>query len=174
MRVIGDEGEIWTDTYRHYPAYVAARRAYSPHHFTNLLPTADRQWVAATNHQWFGQSYHTRLPSQWALQTIGLNFTVALSNHLLKAIGRCRFSRSSRRVPHPPRTLYCRRLPSLATALSTIPIDSRAAGFRHLDTPTRASPDTLSQTSHARPRTPTPAPPHASPDQTGYHVGSVE
>ena len=57
-------------------------RAYGPSAVSALLPIADAQWRSRHHTAYFGKSYHTALPSQWAMQTLGFNITVALAAHL--------------------------------------------------------------------------------------------
>jgi hypothetical protein len=67
-------------------------RVSGPLGATALLPRADSVWRARHGTQYFGTSYHSTLPSQWARQTLGLNATLALSAHLRRCIHRVQYS----------------------------------------------------------------------------------
>jgi len=47
---------------------------------TDLLPRADALWTAHTS-DWFGPTYHTTTPGQWARKTLGLNICTHLAAH---------------------------------------------------------------------------------------------
>jgi len=61
-------------------------RAYGPTIPTDLLRRADENWTRLHPNTRFGPSYHTSLPSHWALQSLGLNLTVLLTDHLTRRL----------------------------------------------------------------------------------------
>ena len=50
---------------------------------TALFPKADKTWRTATNAARYGSTYHTQFPSQWAMQALALNTSIALAKHIL-------------------------------------------------------------------------------------------
>ena len=78
----------WTspNDFPHSPAFFAFQRSFHAPH--SLLPHASRQWRVQTkkNPHRFGPSRSTTSPSQWAIQCLALNTSLALSAHLSSAI----------------------------------------------------------------------------------------
>ena len=77
----------WThpNHFPHTPAFFTFQRAlHSPH---SLLPLASRAWKSQTrNTHRFGTSRTTTSPSQWAVQTLALHISLALTTHLNNAL----------------------------------------------------------------------------------------
>jgi hypothetical protein len=63
-----------------------------------LLPAADDAFRRRRPRRWYGPTYHTRTPRQWAVQFLGLNVTRAYARHLYT----CRTCLSSpSTIPNP-------------------------------------------------------------------------
>jgi hypothetical protein len=84
-----------------------------PHHTTPVYPSTPTPAVTTPqtpkpllpvplasllSRQWYGATYHTRIPRQWATQFLGLNLTRAYARHFHTS--RARLSSSST-SPHP-------------------------------------------------------------------------
>jgi hypothetical protein len=63
-----------------------------------LLPAADDAFRRRCPRRWYGSTYHTRTPRQWAVQFFGLNITRAYARHLYTC--RTRLSSPST-IPNP-------------------------------------------------------------------------
>jgi hypothetical protein len=91
------------DTYTHcdLPTTVQTliSRATGPSALLGLLPAADQAFRRSCPRRWYGPTYHTRTPRQWAVQFLGLNLTRAYARHLYTA--RDRLSSSSSDSPPP-------------------------------------------------------------------------
>ena len=77
----------WThpNHFPHTPAFFAYQRAL--HAPPSLLPSASRAWKNQTrNTHRFGSSRSTTSPSHWAIQTLSLNISLALTSHLNTAL----------------------------------------------------------------------------------------
>ena len=79
---------LWNspNDFPHSPAFFAFQRSFHAPH--SLLPFASRQWRSQTKkkpHR-FGSSRSTTSPSQWAIQCLALNTSLALSAHLSSAL----------------------------------------------------------------------------------------
>jgi hypothetical protein len=57
----------------------------SPSALSGLLPAADEAFRHSCPHRWYGNTYHTRTPRQWAVQFLGLTLTRAYARHLYTA-----------------------------------------------------------------------------------------
>ena len=83
----------WTDNklsassraHAHPSALTAFQNALHPSLPSAILPLADRWWIANYPSRKFGDSFHTSLPSQWAIQSLALNISVALATHASKS-----------------------------------------------------------------------------------------
>jgi hypothetical protein len=49
---------------------------------SGLLPAADEAFRRTCPRRWYGNTYHTRTPRQWAVQFLGLILTRAYARHL--------------------------------------------------------------------------------------------
>jgi hypothetical protein len=58
-------------------------RATGPSALVGLLPAANAAFShSCGSRRWYGPTYHTRTPHQWAVQFLGLNITRAYARHL--------------------------------------------------------------------------------------------
>ena len=77
----------WThpNDFPHSPAFFAYQRALCAP--SALLPNASRTWNQQTKktHR-YGQSHSTSSPTQWGFQTLALNISLALANHISSAL----------------------------------------------------------------------------------------
>jgi hypothetical protein len=54
----------------------------APSALSGLLPAADEAFRRTCPRRWYGNTYHTRTPCQWAVQFLGLTLTHAYARHL--------------------------------------------------------------------------------------------
>ena len=106
------------------------RRAQGPSAALAILPKADQAWRARHGDSYFGASYHTMLPSQWALQTLGFNFNVAMANHLKRALDV---------VSNMPRSRYRTRSASRSAVAREFHIPRAASAYPLLSTAAASS-----------------------------------
>ena len=90
----------WTANDLPPAAFTSYQYTTGPLAVLGLLPAADASWRSAFPSANFGHSYHTNLPSHWALQSLGSNMIRALNGHLLRAFADIRSHNLDSTPPH--------------------------------------------------------------------------
>jgi hypothetical protein len=82
-------------------------RATGPSALSGLLPAADEAFRRTCPRRWYGNTYHTRTPRQWAVQFLGLALTRAYARHLHTARARILSGTApSPSSPHPGSAVF--------------------------------------------------------------------